>query len=126
MPYKKPNIEKVHYSIGEVAHMFGIAPSVLRYWEKEFKIIKPFKNAKGNRYYTPKDIDNIKLIYHLLKEKGLTIDGAKLYICNKSEAEIDKTTLILSKLKQIKDELLILKENLKEISTNFKSINNEQ
>jgi len=110
MPYKKPNIEKIHYSIGEVAQMFGISPSVLRYWEKEFKIIKPFKNAKGNRYFTPKDIDNIKLIYHLLKEKGLTIDGAKLYIYNKNETEIDKTTQILSKLTQIKEELLTKKK----------------
>jgi len=126
MPYKKPNIEKIHYSIGEVAQMFGIASSVLRYWEKEFKIIKPFKNAKGNRYFTPKDIDNIKLIYHLLKEKGLTIDGAKLYIYNKNETEIDKTTQILSKLTQIKEELLTIKKNLKEISSQLNNLNHEQ
>jgi len=126
MPYKKPNIEKIHYSIGEVAQMFGIAPSVLRYWEKEFKIIKPFKNAKGNRYFTPKDIDNKKLIYHLLKEKGLTIDGAKLYIYNKNETEIDKTTQILSKLTQIKEELLTMKKNLKEISSQLNNLNHEQ
>lgn len=116
MPYKKPNIEKVHYSIGEVADMLNVAPSVLRYWEKEFSIIKPFKNAKGNRYFTPKDIDNLKLIYHLLKEKGLTIEGAKLYIRNKGEDKLTKEVQLLSKLNFIKDDLLRMKDGLKDIS----------
>ncbi len=115
MPYKKPNIEKIHYSIGEVAEMLSLAPSVLRYWEKEFTILKPFKNNKGNRYFTPKDIENLRLIYHLLKEKGLTIDGAKLYIRNKGEEKLTKEIQLLSKLNSIKDELLRLKEGLKDI-----------
>ena len=69
--------QKLYYSIGEVAEMFGVNESLLRYWEREFDIIRPRKNAKGTRSYRKEDIDNIKLIYHLVKEKGLTLDGAK-------------------------------------------------
>ncbi|GAB4457355.1 MAG: MerR family transcriptional regulator [Bacteroidales bacterium] len=112
MPYKKPNIEKIHFPIGEVAKMLNVAPSVLRYWEKEFSIIKPFKNAKGNRFYTNKDIDNLKLIQYLLKQKGLTIEGAKHYIKNKNESSLDKQVSIFSKLNNIKQELIGIKNNL--------------
>lgn len=112
MPYKKPNIEKIHYAIGEVAEMLNVAPSVLRYWEKEFSIIKPFKNAKGNRYYTNKDIDNLKLIQYLLKQKGLTIEGAKQYLKNKNQHSLDKQVMILSKLNKMKEELIEIKNHL--------------
>lgn len=119
MPYKKPHIEKIHFPIGEVAEMLNVAPSVLRYWEKEFSIIKPFKNAKGNRYYTNKDIDNLKLIYYLLKQKGLTIEGAKLYIKNKNENKLNKDIAIIAKLNSIKEELNLIKSNLIEILNEF-------
>lgn len=126
MPYKKPNIEKIHYSIGEVADMLNVAPSVLRYWEKEFSIIKPFKNAKGNRYYTTKDINHLKFIFYLLKEKGLTIEGAKLYIKNKHEQKLNKEIIILSKLNALKEELLNIKNNLKEIANQLNTNNSDE
>ncbi len=126
MPYKKPHIEKIHYSIGEVADMFHVAPSLLRYWEKEFKEIKPFKNKKGNRYYTSKDINTIKYIYSLLKEKGLTIDGAKQYLKGKTELTTTKEIEIVSKLDNIKEELLQLHQSLKELYHEINIENHEQ
>src|SRR3972149_8473027 len=77
MPYKEKKVEKLYYSIGEVAEMFGVNASLIRFWEKEFDIIKPKKNKKGNRFFTKQDIDNIQLIFHLVKEKGLTLNGAR-------------------------------------------------
>lgn len=67
---------KLYYSMGEVCEIFGVKPSLIRYWENEFRILRPSRNSKGNRMYTPKDVDNIKLIYHLVKEKGMTLAGA--------------------------------------------------
>ena len=69
---------KVYYSIGEVADMFGVNTSLIRFWEKEFDVIKPHKNKKGNRQFTKADIDNFHLIYHLVKEKGMTLKGAQM------------------------------------------------
>jgi DNA-binding transcriptional MerR regulator len=77
MPYKEPKIEKLYYSIGEVAGMFNVNASLIRFWEKEFQIIKPQKNKKGNRLFTKDDIDNFHIIYHLVKEKGMTLKGAQ-------------------------------------------------
>ena len=77
MPYKEKPIEKLYYSIGEVADMFRVNVSLLRFWEKEFDILKPKKNKKGNRMFTTKDLDNLKIIYHLVKERGYTLEGAK-------------------------------------------------
>jgi DNA-binding transcriptional MerR regulator len=70
-------LTKLYYSIGEVAAMFDVNTSLIRFWEKEFNSIQPKKNRKGNRMFTPKDIDNLQVIYHLLKERGYTIEGAK-------------------------------------------------
>ncbi|MBO5902688.1 MAG: MerR family transcriptional regulator [Tidjanibacter sp.] len=67
---------KLYYSMGEVCEIFGVKPSLIRHWENEFRILRPSRNSKGNRMYTPKDVDNIKLIYHLVKEKGMTLAGA--------------------------------------------------
>ena len=77
MPYKEPKIEKLFYSMGEVADMFNINASTIRYWEKHFDHLKPRKNNKGNRQFTQKDLDDLKIIYHLLKERGLTIDAGR-------------------------------------------------
>lgn len=77
MPYKEAKVEKLYYSIGEVATMFDVNTSLIRFWEKEFDIIKPKKNKKGNRLFTQKDIDNFHIIYHLVKENGMTLKGAK-------------------------------------------------
>ncbi len=117
MPYKKPNIEKIHYSIGDVAKMFDVKASLLRYWEKEFyQYIKPFKNKKGNRYYTKNDIDIITYIYHLVKEKGLTIEGAKKILKQKNKDEIDTQAQVITKLIDVKNELLKIKARLNELN----------
>jgi DNA-binding transcriptional MerR regulator len=78
MPYKEREIEKIFYSIGEVAKMFDVNTSHIRFWSKQFDIIKPATNKKGNRMYTMVDIENFKVIYHLVKEKGFTLKGAKI------------------------------------------------
>ncbi|MCK5170665.1 MAG: MerR family transcriptional regulator, partial [Bacteroidales bacterium] len=77
MPYKEKRVEKLYYSIGEVAEMFNVNPSLIRYWEKEFDIIKPKKNKKGNRFFTIEDIEHFHIIYYLVKELGLTLKGAQ-------------------------------------------------
>lgn len=78
MPYKEREIEKIFYTIGEVAKMFDVNTSHIRFWSKQFDVIKPATNKKGNRMYTMADIDNFKVIYHLVKEKGFTLKGAKV------------------------------------------------
>jgi DNA-binding transcriptional MerR regulator len=78
MPYKEKEIEKLYFTIGEVAKMFDVNTSHIRFWSKEFDVIKPATNKKGNRLYTQSDIDNFKKIYHLVKEKGFTLKGAKV------------------------------------------------
>jgi DNA-binding transcriptional MerR regulator len=77
MPYKEKEIEKLYFTIGEVAQMFNVNTSHIRFWSKEFEVIRPATNKKGNRLYTQTDIDNFKKIYHLVKEKGFTLKGAK-------------------------------------------------
>ncbi|WP_059026683.1 MerR family transcriptional regulator [Gabonibacter massiliensis] len=103
---------KVYYSIGEVAGMFGVNASLIRFWEKEFDIIKPHKNKKGNRQFTKNDVDNFHLIYHLVKEKGMTLKGAQLQLKDRKE-ETELRFEIIKKLKNIKEELISIKENLK-------------
>ena len=77
MPYKEAKVEKLYYSIGEVAKMFNVNTSLIRFGEKEYDINKPKQNKKGNRLFTQNDIDNFQIIYHLVKEKGMTLKGAK-------------------------------------------------
>ena len=101
--------EKRYYSIGEVATRFNVNSSLIRFWEQEFKILNPKKNSRGNRKFTNTDIENINKIYFLLKEKGYTIQGAKDYIRNeKTSKKLD----IVSKLKQIKDRLIEIRDQL--------------
>ena len=102
--------DKLYYSIGEVAKAFDVNTSLLRYWEKEFPIIKPKKNKKGNRYFTPEDLKNLQMIYHLVKEKGYTLDGAKIALTTNSK--IAETISIIDRLEFVKAELLKLKESL--------------
>ncbi len=103
--------EKRYYKIGEVAKAFSVNASLIRFWEKEFDIIKPKKNAKGNRLFTSDDITNFQLIYRLVKEKGLTLEGAK-----KQLKENPETTLhhheIISRLEAVKFELINIKNQL--------------
>ncbi|APD07756.1 HTH-type transcriptional repressor BluR [Flavobacteriaceae bacterium UJ101] len=103
--------EKLYYTIGEVAKAFNVNTSLIRFWEKEFEVIKPKKNKKGNRLFTPKDISNLKLIYHLVKEKGYTLEGAKTAL--KTEPEKTHTQFeVISRLEKIRAELLKIKKEL--------------
>ncbi len=103
--------QKLYYSIGEVADMFDVNTSLIRFWEKEFSIIKPHKNSKGNRMFTTKDVDNFHLIYHLVKEKGMTLNGAQKTISEKKdEAEIRFE--VVKRLKNIREKLENIKSKL--------------
>ncbi len=111
MAYKEKEIEKLYYSIGEVAELFNVAPSLIRFWESEFDIIKPKKNRKGNRQFTKEDIDNVRTIYHLVKEKGFTLNGAKDMLKNDVQGVKDKMEMIDS-LKKIRKFLTDLSQEL--------------
>ena len=103
--------EKLYYGIGEVAEAFGVNTSLIRFWEKEFDIIKPKKNAKGNRKFTPEDIKNLELIYHLVKERGFTLEGAKTHLKEEGRKTLDNFEII-RKLETIKSSLIQLKNQL--------------
>jgi len=104
---------KLYYSISEVSAKFGVNASLIRFWEKEFDIIKPRKNAKGNRLFTQQDIDNIALIHHYVKERKLTLEGARQKIRqNRDDAE--HTFQIVQSLKKVRAMLLELKDNISE------------
>lgn len=105
--------QKLYYSIGEVAKMFDVNTSLIRFWEKEFEVIKPKKNKKGNRMFTPKDVDNFHLIFHLVKEKGYTLKGAKetLTLENR-KVKVDTDVEVVKTLKDTKAFLLKLREQL--------------
>ena len=111
MPYKDKPIEKLYYSIGEVADIFEVNVSLLRFWEKEFDILKPKKNKKGNRMFTAKDLDNLKIIYHLVKERGYTLEGAKKKLKENKEDTINNIEIV-NRLKDIRQFLVELKEEL--------------
>lgn len=111
MAYKEKEIEKLYFSIGEVAEIFNVAPSLIRFWESEFDIIKPKKNRKGNRQFTKEDIDNVKTIFHLVKEKGFTLQGAKEMLRNDSQSVRDKMDMIDS-LRKVRGFLVELREKL--------------
>ena len=103
--------EKRYYKIGEVAKAFQLNTSHIRFWEKEFDIIKPKKNAKGNRLFTPEDIKNFKLIYNLVKERGFTLEGAKQKL-KKNPEDVFSNHEIISRLERVKAELLKIKNSL--------------
>lgn len=111
MPYKEPKIEKLYYSIGEVAEMFNVNASLIRFWEKEFDIIKPKKNKKGNRMFTKEDVENFHIIYHLVKEKGMTLKGAQKKMKENREDTLNNFEVIKS-LNSIKSMLLEIKDEL--------------
>lgn len=103
--------DKRYYSIGELAKAFEVNTSLIRFWEKEFDVLQPKKNAKGNRMFTPEDVKNLRLIYHLVKEKGFTLDGAKEHLKNGMKKPLD-TLEIIVKLNAVKQELLKIKNEL--------------
>lgn len=103
--------EKRYYSIGELAKAFDVNTSLIRFWDKEFDIINPKKNAKGNRMFTPEDVKNLQLIYHLVKERGFTLEGAKVHLKEGQKKTLDKFEII-RKLEAIKTNLLNIKNEL--------------
>jgi DNA-binding transcriptional MerR regulator len=107
------NPEKLYYSIGEVAEMFDVNASLIRFWEKEFDIIKPKKNKKGNRLFTPADIKHFRLIHHLVKEKGYTLKGAKESLKQNPE-DTDKKAEVIDSLNKIRKYLVEMKDGLEE------------
>ena len=109
MPYKETKVEKLYYTIGEVAVMFNVNTSLIRFWEKEFDIIKPKKNKKGNRLFTKKDIDNFHIIFHLVKERGMTLKGAKKKMKENKE-DTEHNFEIIKSLENIKELLIEVRE----------------
>ena len=103
--------EKRYYAIGEVAKAFGVKTSLIRFWEKEFDVLKPKKNAKGNRKFTPEDIKNLKFIYHLVKERGFTLEGAKTHLKEEKKQALNNFEII-NKLEDVKSQLIKIKEHL--------------
>ena len=103
--------DKRYYSIGELAKAFNVNASLLRFWDKEFDILKPRKNAKGNRMFTPEDVKNIQLIFHLVKERGFTLEGAKTHLKEGQKKTLDKFEII-NKLEGNKAQLLNIKGEL--------------
>ncbi len=104
-------IKKIYYSIGEVAQMLQVNDSLLRFWEKEFDCISPQKSKGGTRTYTENDIKNLRLVYHLVKEKGMTLEGAKKRLKN-NMSESSRTYEVINHLKNIREELLNIKQEL--------------
>lgn len=103
--------DKLYYTIGEVAAMFNVNASLIRYWEKEFPVIKPKKNKKGNRFFTKGDIENFHIIYHLVKERGMTLKGAKQKLRENKDDTVNNFEII-KVLKDIRQKLLEIKEEL--------------
>ncbi len=103
--------DKRYYGIGEVAEAFKVNTSLIRFWEKEFDVIQPKKNAKGNRKFTPEDIKNLELIYHLVKERGFTLEGAKTHLKEEKHKTLSNFEII-RKLKGVKAKLINLKNQL--------------
>ncbi len=102
---------KIYYSMGEVCDLFGVNASLLRFWESEFPILKIAKNSRGHRIYTPADVDNLRLIYHLVKEKGMTLEGAKKRIRQNKDGESHEAEII-ERLRGIRNMLAALREEL--------------
>ncbi|MEY3679048.1 MAG: hypothetical protein RI924_1189 [Bacteroidota bacterium] len=111
MPYKERDIQKLYYTMGEVSELFGVNASQIRFYEKEFEVLQPKKNKKGNRLFTPEDIENLKIIFHLIKEKGYTLQGAKDHLKGNRD-EIKENQKVLDALQRLKQFLLEVKEQL--------------
>lgn len=112
--FSMDELNKRFYRIGDVADILGIPASTLRFWEKEFTIIKPVRNAKNTRLYTPKDIETIKMIHYLVKDKGLKLDAAQAMI-RRNRDGVSKRFEVIDRLKSIKSQLLHLKKALEEV-----------
>src|SRR5690606_34835350 len=111
MAFKEKEISKLYYSMGEVSEMFEVNPSMIRFYEKEFDILQPKKNAKGNRLFRPEDIDNLKVIFNLIKDKGFTLQGAKEYMKN-NKNEVLENQKVIDSLEKLKSFMIKLNEQL--------------
>jgi DNA-binding transcriptional MerR regulator len=111
MPYKEREISKMYYTMGEVSAMFDVNQSLIRFYEKEFDILQPKKNKKGNRYFTPEDIENLKIIFHLINDKGYTLNGAKEHLKNNVHDTRDQQKVI-GALENLKKFLLEVRDEL--------------
>jgi DNA-binding transcriptional MerR regulator len=111
MPYKEKKVEKLYYSIGEVAEMLDVPVSTIRFWENEFDILKPMKNKKGNRMFYPADVKNLKILHHLVKEEGMTLSGAKKKLSEKWD-DTDYKYEINESLQKIKTLLLDIRDSI--------------
>ncbi|WP_455498560.1 MerR family transcriptional regulator [Coprobacter sp.] len=106
--------KRIYYTIGEVSEYFGVNESTLRYWEDEFDIISPRRSARGVRFYNREDINNVRLVYYLLKEKGLTLAGAKKQLKENRDGVI-KSNDIISRLRDIRKELCGIRDELAQL-----------
>lgn len=113
MPYKEPKIEKILYTIGEVAKMLNINSSQIRYWENNFEELTPQKNKKGNRLFTKEDIEQVKLIHYLVKERGMTLSGAKKKLKENRDGTINNFEIV-NRLKKIKQLLVDIRDNMED------------
>jgi len=111
VPFKEPKIEKVFYSISEVAGMLNVNASLIRFWDKEFSIIKLQKNKKGNRLFTAEDIQQLKVIYHLVKERGMTLKGAQ-DLLRKNKTGSPDTAVVIEKLLNIREQLIAIRDEM--------------
>ena len=111
MTSKSIESQKLFYTIGETAKIFNVNVSLIRFWEKEFDILKPKKNKKGNRLFTKKDLENLHIIYHLVKERGFTLSGAKNKLKENKKDTINNVEIV-SRLKDIRSFLVSLKEEI--------------
>lgn len=106
--------EKLYYSMGEVAEMFDVRPSLLRHWESQFAVLRPKRNKKGNRLFTPQDVENLKLIYHLVKERGMTLDGARKALrSRRADKGVSRDAELMERLQHIRALLVEVREDLK-------------
>lgn len=106
--------EKLFYTMGEVSELFDVKPSLLRYWEEQFPTLKPKRNKKGNRLYSPQDVEQLKTIYHLVKERGMTIDGAKKALREqRKEGTVARNAQLMERLQRIRALLIEVREDLK-------------
>jgi len=105
-------VKKLYYSMGEVTEMFDVNASLIRFWESKFDVLRPAKNKKGNRMFTPEDVGNLKLIYHLVKERGMTLEGAAR--CMKhNRKELVRESELLERLQRVRALLVQVREELK-------------
>jgi DNA-binding transcriptional MerR regulator len=111
MPYKEREIEKLYYTMGEVTQLFDVNASQIRYYEREFEILQPKKNKKGNRLFSPEDVENLKIIFSLVKDKGFTLQGAKDYL-RSNKSEVKENQKVIDSLERLKQFLLEVKEKL--------------